>query len=572
MKKTLFNILGAAAFIGVTLTSFQGCKLGDPMEGVVITIKADAVTAPSELLVRDSKTGSPLAGLTSAVPVTISGPGAAYVYSSGATKTISLFQGAVSFSLRKGTPVSESNPIKFTVFINVPGYLPLEYPITLTSLDPIQQEAYLVNFDAPPAGAASNTKTVGTGSDGKTTDTSSIVIPATADKPEALKIAIDAGTQMLDAAGQPVSGAVEAKVMQFTAGTEESLKSFPGGLEFNELKDANGSALPAGGFEPAGWIDMNMTAGGKFVKSFDKPLNVTMEINPDQINPLTDAKYKVGDIIDIYSKTAGENNWVKEGTATIALNSNNKLVAQMPVKHLSTWAMGIILPKCGEPLTVSVNFPIGYYVNTLYIYKTFVIRGRTVYDYEEGVLFLEEYDGSGRISKKSTFTPIDGVDYLLSFNNDRALLYTGPLCGKLIDLGTQAPVDKLTNNVFIKCSNGNGVLLPDNYKVYYISEDDYNNTINTNTGRKIDPRDPAINGKDWKETVVANRTVNGKTINTITLPKADMVIGQKYRFSVYYNDGTSESREDYVTPAPIVQEVLDAGGQDVVIILAKCPI
>lgn len=61
-------------------------------------------------------------------------------------------------------------------------------------------------------------------------------------------------------------------------------------------------------------------------------------------------------------------------------------------------------------------------------------------------------------------------------------------------------------------------------------------------------------------------------VNKLTLPKNDMVIGKKYRFSVYYNDGQVESREDYVTPEPIIQEVLDAGGQDVNINLTRCPI
>jgi hypothetical protein len=139
-------------------------------------------------------------------------------------------------------------------------------------------------------------------------------------------------------------------------------------------------------------------------------------------------------------------------------------------------------------------------------------------------------------------------------------------------LGTIGSEDNLTNNILIKCTNGSGVLLPNNYKVYYVNENDYQNTINPATGRKIDPRDPEIDGKDWKEASIINQTIEGVIINTLTFPKKDVEVGEKYRFSVYYNDGKNESREDYVTPAPIVQEVLDAGGQDVIIILTTCPI
>ena len=571
MKKNIFSILALILVLGSGLLVIDGCKLKNPTEGFAISIKADAVTAPSELLIRDAKTGSPLASLTSATPVTISGPGAPYVYSSGATKTISIFQGGISFSLRKGTPVSASNPIKFTIFIDVPGYLPLEYPITLTSLEPIQEEASLVNFSAPPAGAAASSKTVATGTDGKTTDTSSIVIPATANKKEALKIAIDAGTKMVDASGQAVSGAVEAKVMQFTAGTKESLNSFPGGLEFNELKDANGNKIPAGGFSPAGWIDISMSVGGKSVKSFDKPLIVSMEIDANQINKLTNAKYKVGDVIDIYSKTAGENNWVKEGTATIALNSNSKLEAQMPVKHLSVWGMGIFIPKCGEPLRLTVNVPKGYSRLSFKIYENLLAGGAEYWNEVDEVNIYEEINGTGIVSVTSEFVPLNNQVYRIEVLKGLPL-YTGPLCGSIINLGTIGSVDNLTNNILIKCTNGSGVLLPNDYKVYYVNENDYQNTINPATGRKIDPRDPEIDGKDWKEATIINQTIEGVIINTLTIPKKDVEVGEKYRFSVYYHDGNNESREDYITPAPIVQEVLDAGGQDVIIILTTCPI
>lgn len=81
--------------------------------------------------------------------------------------------------------------------------------------------------------------------------------------------------------------------------------------------------------------------------------------------------------------------------------------------------------------------------------------------------------------------------------------------GKL-DLGAAPEIPKITNNVNIKCANGSKVLLPNNYKVYYVSEDDYNNTINPATGRKIDPRDPVINGKDWKESSIKLETIDGK--------------------------------------------------------------
>lgn len=575
MKKNIFSLYSLLVVLGSSLLFLDACKLKNPTEGVVISVKADAVTAPSTLLVRDAKTGSPIASLTSAVPITITGPGAPYVYSSGASKSISLFQGAVLFSLRKGTPVSAANPINFTVNINIPGYIPLEYPITLTSLLPIRREAYLVSFANPPAGAKGETKTVSTGSDGKTTDTISINIPGTPEKTEALKIAIAAGTQMLDATGQPVSGSVEAKVLQFTVGKQESLKSFPGGLTLESLKDANGNALPSGGIEPAGWIDMSMSAGGKSVKSFDKPLLTTIEINKDQINPKTNAKFKAGDELDVYSKTAGEDHWVKEGTSLITLNSTTgNLEATMSIKHLSWWTLGSFIAKCGEPIKLTINIKPNYLSKDFEFYKE-GSGGEELFS----MSFIEMEDGSGLISKTSTKVPEANSKYYIVSGSD--MVYKGILCGTTIDLGSFAAEDLVSFTVDIKCENNNRIILPENYTVHYIDDDIYQNTINTGTDRKIDPNDPPIksdgsvtiktdpNGKDWFDTKIGIFEVNGVTYNKITIPKANLTVGKKYRFSIYYNDGSKDSREDYVTDVVTNTDLLN--GKTVTVTLSKCP-
>ncbi len=550
MKKYIFSSLALLSMLSLGLLFIEGCKLKNPTEGVTIGVKADAVTAPSELIIRDAKTGSPIANLTTSVPVSISGPGAPYVYNSGAGKQLSLFEGAIPFSLRRGTPVSIDNPIKFTIFINIPGYLPLEYPITLTSLTPISAEAYVVSFENPPAGAGSGEKTVGTGSDGKTTDTSSIVIPASADKTETLKIAIAAGTQMLGADGAPVSGPVEAKVIQFSPAQEESLNSFPGGLELNELEDANGNKLEGGGIEPAGWINMNMSAGGKSVKSFDKPLETTIEINKDQINPKTNAKFKAGDELDVYSKTEGEDNWVKEGTALVKLNTvTGNLEATMQVTHLSTWAMGIFIVKCGEKLKITVNLENDFAANDFKIYKSIFVGGQLVEQLVYSFTFDFLVDGGGNVTRTLDFIPQTNSNYIIKNMTEGTTIFTGLLCGTPINIGTLKPTNRITNTLLLSCQNGTKILLPKDYNVYFILETDYQSTINPFTNRKIDPRDPIVAGKDWKEVRITNTRINGVETNQLIVPKSQFIVGQVYRFSLYYNDGKKESRRDYISEA-----------------------
>lgn len=207
-------------------------------------------------------------------------------------------------------------------------------------------------------------------------------------KTETLKIQIEKGTQMLDENGQPIGGAVEAKVMQFTSGTGESMKSFPGGLMFNDLKDLNGNKLPDVGFSPAGSIEMNMSAGGKIVKSFDKPLSTTIEINKEQINPNTQLKYKNGDEIEIYSKSENTG-WGKEGTTILTENSKQETGGFLQIKHLSVWSFGSSRGNC-EQLVCTQTAPLDSSNHPIFIYV-----GQTLYSGATGWYFLYYFGQTG---------------------------------------------------------------------------------------------------------------------------------------------------------------------------------
>ena len=80
-----------------------------------------------------------------------------------------------------------------------------------------------------------------------------------------------------------------------------------------------------------------MTSGGKAVKSFSKPLDITLSINPDLENPETDLPVKVGDQIPVFSYDKNKDEWTEEGISTIAKDANGNLIANFKVPHLSTW-------------------------------------------------------------------------------------------------------------------------------------------------------------------------------------------------------------------------------------------
>ena len=576
MKKNILSIAALLVLATSAIFMLDACKMKNPTEGFHILIKADAVTSPSEFRIKDAKYGiSP--GFTSPIPVTISGPGAGNIYSSGGNRSISIFQGGINISVRKGTPVSESNPIKFNIEINAPGYLPVVYPVTLYSLNPISETITLVNFNDPPEGAASKTATVSTDPTGKTTTATKITVDTSATKQTTMSITIDSGTQLKDKDGNPVSGSIEAKIMQFTSETPESKYSLPGGSDVTSVKDANGNALPGGTFDLNGFVNIDMSVGGTSVKTFSQPMKVNMGI--DGINPKTNAAYKVGDVLETYSRSAGDGEWVKEATVTIINDSSGHLIAPMLISHLSFWSAGFLLAPCGDKFQFKFGIPAKATVNLSAKVSHSDAGGNLINDYQILVHGTNDNNASLIFPVTTALRPIADQNYNFKLTGDLTFNYTGKLCGSVIDVGTIVPEDKMLFNIFLKCSNGNQVILPDLYRVYYIDDADYQRAIvpkkGSNLAHKVDPRDgwytvSAGDSVQWGESAV-EYVNDANPRNTLTLSKSELKVGHKYRFSVYYNDGTKESREDYLTDA-VSQTMLDQKILDMVIVLSSCPI
>jgi hypothetical protein len=450
-------------------------------------------------------------------------------------------------------------------------------------LDQFSETISLVNFENPPSGSTGKKQDVPADADGKTVNKVEIVVPVAQGKTEAATVEIEAGTQLKDKDGNNVVGTIEAKILHATP-TDSSIGSFPGGTMLNGTKDGTGGALPGGEVNPTGWVNFEMSAGGKQVKTFSKPVLVSMEIKDGSINPKTGAPYVAGDDLEVYSLSSGENTWVKEGTTKVVKNdSTNKLEAPMSINHLSVWMAGILLPPCGQPLQFtfkndssakSVSCHIGIFSpggDRLYVSTTVSIPPKSTYT----KIFTD-------------FTPTQGTKY------DLHLTYTD--LGKSADFnnvdlcGTQLPIQNIPAiegyvqfKVKIVCSNGNQVLLPGGYQIYYIKESEYQSTIvrdpnNPSKDHKIDPADGEQNGVSWQTTRVDAITLTNEAYNLVTFATDHSYFtssagGTIYRFAVYYNDGKKSSREDYVTPTPgYTDEIKGQKVFNATIPLSTCPL
>lgn len=574
MKKSLFNILGAAAMLGMTLTTFQGCKVGDPLEGVTIAIKADAVSAPYEFRVVDAKTGTQ-ANLPDNYIVKVTGPGASQVYTPGGSRTIRVFQGILQFSLRKGYNPTSENPLKFNFEFSGTSYLDLVYPVEITSSTQFSKTISLVNFENPPAGSSGKKEPVPTGSDGSATDTIKITVPKTAEKTEEAKVVINEGTILKDKDGNPVTGSLEAKVLHSTP-TEDALASFPGGTNVGETKDASGNSQAGGEMKPAGWVDMKISAGSSSVKSFSTPIEVNMEINPTTINPSTSVPYKEGDDMEVYSLSEGEGNWVKEGTTKVIKNAETgKLEAPMSVTHLSVWMAGVKLQACNQKLKLEFNNTVN--TNPMSIIIEIRNAGASASIFRQ----TTTVPATTNTTVEYDFKPAENVRYdVYATTNGNTFEYKNVLlCGTTQSITIpSAGSGQIGFKITIKCENGNQVLLPDNYTVYYIREGEYQNPanivpeINGKPEHKIDPSDGVFNNVSWKSAKVRAVQTSTENYNLLVMSTSDsyFTTGHQYRFSVYYNDGSKTSREDYLT-VEYTDVIKGSGVFPVDITISTCP-
>ncbi len=579
MKKNIQSIIVLLVAATSAIFVLDACKLKNPTEGFVISIKADALNAPFIFNVIDAKTGAQ-ADLPNGYEVKVTGPGASAIYSSGGNRKIVVMQGLLIFSLRKGNVPTAGSPIKFNFEFSNSKYLDLVYSVELKSLNQVSEQIALVDFSNPPAGSGSATKTVTTGTDGKTTTTEKITVAGNSGKDEEATVLIPTGTQMLDKSGNPVSGSIESKIMHASS---DAVGSFPGGTNVSQVKDAAGNTLPGGAFVPVGWVNINMSAGGNAVSSFSQPIDVAMEISDSMLNPETGTIYKVGDVLGVFSRSEGQNTWVKESTTTVVKNAiTNKLEAIMKVNHLSAWSASNFLNPCGLPLVLNFS---NTTANAVSISFGVLNKGTNFsHCYQNG--HLNSYDFSVPANTTNykyvtDFIPVQNLQYYYytenMSNEDDPMNRSGGTCGVLCNstINTSVGANNKPNiifNLLLKCSNGSQVLLPNNYQVYYIKETDFQNTIVPTNGNKlshrIDPGDNTYAGKTWSKTTVQAIIDNNKSYNKMSFGSGTFVEGEKYRFSVYYEN----SREDYVSEPYNATAMGIAGGYPITITLTKCPI
>jgi len=556
--KSLFLLLGLTCLT----TFFITCK--NPVSDLEVTASSDFVSAPSEFRIFDASTNKPEAAMEN-VAVKISGPAAASIYNPGGKKSFVINNGIVQISFRRGTVVSETNPLKFNMEVTIPGYLTKIYPVTLYTLAPVSKTVFLVNLNNLPKGSAKISATTTTNTSGTTTSETIVTLPTNANKTEVAELTIPTGVTMKDKDGNPVTGTLAVNVLQFAGNGQQAMDAF-GNKGDNTIKDINGNTLTETVIAPLGWLNINITAGGKEVKTFSSPVKAKIGIPAGLVNPITGVEYKEGDAISVLSKEDDGTEFKKEANTTLQKATDGSLFVEINITHLSGWTIAQILEMCSVKIEFPVDvvkgprsyiskFILGYCIATYYR-----ANGSKWYDaYVEGNLDFPvselTYIGNKVTVKRpiENLAPVElnrihGTLYIESgewdetgmkgynrFDEFKTGKINNPCTFGTVVSGPPSTSSTTKGKFRAKCTSGstNYAILPDGYKLYYIKNADYS-AAGT----------PGVTNAAWKSTSLGVE----QGFNVCNINKNDLAGGGDFRFAILYNG----RRYDYVQNIPAV--------------------
>ncbi len=342
----------AAAF-ALTIILFAGCK--NPAEDVQIIVNTDIFKSPTLIQFTNAKAGSEGPKVFT---VEITGAGASSVVTPTGGKVFKTAEGQLNLFLDRNANPSPTNPVKFTVIANATGFAPTYLDVVITSpTDPTIYKVPMVEYANPTAGSGVIVATkVITG--GTSSSDISFTTATNAGMAQKSDIAIPAGTTFLDAAGQSVGGSqLEARIVHSGFAADGSFANLPGDGFAANLIGANGQPVAEGAYlDPVGSVSINMFAGGKEVKSFNKPVTLDMEINSSTINPTTNQAFKENETIPLWSLNTQTGQWKNEGNAIVVKNTVGVLVARAQINHLTEWVYAI-RGSTGCTASITINRP-----------------------------------------------------------------------------------------------------------------------------------------------------------------------------------------------------------------------
>lgn len=335
MKKFLLSLI-TVLLVGFIFNSCQFPELPDPE----ITISQDFmshVAVVNFITDTSAEASGTLEESLDQTVVTITGPDASKVYNIEGTKDFKITGGMVALLLDPSADFVANNEYNINLVVEPAGYLKRIIPIKfIKDQNENSYEVAMLKKSSMPDGITMATNTAGVVTATGLTTAFDLTASNTATNGVTTTITVPAGIKMKDVNNTALTGKLETEVISFTE-TGDNTAYFPGGLNPEKIDMGNGTTA-SGAFVSAGFASINMTVGGKKVKTFeDAKVAVKMTLSKDNFNPLTEEPYKEDDTVDVWSYDEDKGIWKFEKKGIVKKDASNALYVDFETSHLSSF-------------------------------------------------------------------------------------------------------------------------------------------------------------------------------------------------------------------------------------------
>jgi hypothetical protein len=349
MKKILSSAIAFVLAFALTIFISQSCTTEDIFKDTNLYIGNEILFTTISIQAVDADVESQR--VPQNISIEIAGRDKDKIFSPVGEKVTTSDGNIINLAIRRSDIPTENTPLIFTVIIKSEGYLDGIRNFTIgngKSVNVTSMRLISTASGQQPKGVTMVSTTASVNGGSGIAQQMIIATPTSNSKgakTEAVTATIKAGTQFLDKNGTPLSGTANIRLTHFDAVNEESVVSFPGGLNADYVVDSTGKQIAPGQFTTAGFIAFDMNVGGVKVDRFSQPLDMSMDINnTGKIrNPETNQAVKSGDSVSVWSLNEKFGVWQQEQKVKIVAG-NSGLKAQFSQKHLSWWNIDFITP------------------------------------------------------------------------------------------------------------------------------------------------------------------------------------------------------------------------------------
>lgn len=319
------------------------CK--DPLDNFELKVSTDILHYTDIIQVEDGN-GNPV----SDVKARIIGRDAASVYNLAGYKNFAINGGLLGLGLHPDNEPTDDKPVKFEVELSGSGYLTQVIPVVITKKQPYSViTTRVLKLDNAPAGIAVEQTSLDLKDGALSGDaTVSTVIENQASQTAGIKLS--EGTGFLDENTNAIQGEnLNLSVVYLDASKETALSVFPGGgLNSDDVIAAGGAQVTSGSFNPSAVVNIEFFVGTTPVKRFNKPISLSIGLDPAFHNLNTGATLKEGDQLSVYSYEVSSAQWHFEKFVTVEMK-DGKPVANFDTDHLTWYMVGNYINSCTEP-------------------------------------------------------------------------------------------------------------------------------------------------------------------------------------------------------------------------------